>query len=133
MFANGVSIWVVLTVVVGIYLLLTMLGRLSKKEAAAYLADGAYFVDVRTSEEFEGGKVEGSINIPVQQLAVGAKSELEDKEKVVLVFCLSGARASSAVGQLKRMGYRAYNVGGIGRARSVAVLSETIEIDRDRD
>ena len=36
-----------------------------------------------------------------------------DKDKTILVYCRSGKRATTAVEKLKRLGYTAYNMGGI--------------------
>jgi len=125
MFADGISIWVFLPLVLLAYYGVSMLGRLNKKEAAKLLSEGAVLVDVRSTEEFNSHRVEGSINIPLQTLSAGAQKHLQDKKgkKVALCFCLSGARSSSAVGQLKRMGYTAYNIGTVSRAQSIVSLS----------
>ncbi len=119
MFADGVSIWIFLPALLVVYYLLSIAGRLKKKQAIKYLDEGAVLVDVRTSEEFNSGYVEGSINIPLQRLDLGAKEKLKNKKQVVLCFCLSGARSSSAVSQFRRLGYTAYNLGGASRAKRI--------------
>lgn len=76
--------------------------------------NGAVLVDVREPSEFRGGHVEGALNIPLGSLATVDK-RLKDKDAPVYVYCLSGARSSRAVGQLKSMGYtNVTNIGGIG-------------------
>jgi rhodanese-related sulfurtransferase len=48
-----------------------------------------------------------------------------DKQRPVLLHCLSGGRSSIARGVLKRMGYRAYNLGSLGRARRLVSSSQS--------
>ncbi|MFN5628502.1 MAG: rhodanese-like domain-containing protein [Bacteroidota bacterium] len=67
------------------------------------ISKNSYLVDVRTPEEFESGSVEGAVNIPVGELEQRI-SELEDKKNIV-VFCRSGARASSAKQILESAGF----------------------------
>ncbi len=126
MLAAGVSVWVILPLAVAIYYFLTVAGRLKVKNAVQLLSEGALLLDVRSPEEYDSNAVEGSINLPLQTLEIGAKKHLKDKNKVLICFCLSGARSNSAVGRLRRMGYTAYNIGGVSRAhRIVSMLSES--------
>lgn len=62
-----------------------------------FLKEGAFLVDVRTSQEFQRGSVKGAINIPLNEI----KSNLEKfkSKKNIIVFCQSGARS----GQAKRI------------------------------
>ena len=80
-------------------------------ENANYLeliTDGAIVIDVRGEREFKSGHANGSINIPLHDLA----SEMHDlKGKEVILVCRSGARASTAKSLLKKYGITAYNAG----------------------
>ncbi|MDT8286433.1 MAG: rhodanese-like domain-containing protein [Elusimicrobiales bacterium] len=67
-------------------------------------ARGAVFVDVRTPGEFADGNKPGSVNIPLDSIAEGAKTL--DKEKPVVLSCFSGARSGAAVDILKKMGFK---------------------------
>jgi len=70
-------------------------------------------LDVRTVSEFKSEKIEGSINIPVQELQ-NRLGELEKGDEI-LVYCKSGKRSSQAMGILTENGFSAvYNmIGGI--------------------
>ena len=72
------------------------------------MVNGALVVDVRSSQEFKGGHVKGSKNIPLPVLANKPKAR---NGKVVILVCKSGGRAGSAKGILTREGIEAYNTG----------------------
>ena len=74
---------------------------------------GAVLLDVRTSEEYRGGHIPGSKNVPLQAIDK-VSSVAENKDTVLFVYCYSGARSRQAAGLLQRMGYRnVNNIGGI--------------------
>ena len=68
---------------------------------------GAQVLDVRTIDEFQNGHIEGAINADISTPLIFAQiaSKLT-KDKTVFVYCLSGARSSSAAGMLKEMGFK---------------------------
>jgi phage shock protein E len=83
--------------------------------------DGAMLLDVRTKEEYRDGHIKGSVNIPLQRIDT-ADGKIKDKDKPLYVYCLSGARSSQAVLQLRSMGYtKVVNIGGIGGYRGKIV------------
>jgi glyoxylase-like metal-dependent hydrolase (beta-lactamase superfamily II)/rhodanese-related sulfurtransferase len=61
-------------------------------------------LDVREAGEVSAGAVEGSVHIPLGQLASRAR-EL-DRDKLVVVYCRSGYRSSIATSLLRRAGFR---------------------------
>ena len=68
-------------------------------------------VDVRTEEEFLEGNVNGSINIPLDEVSDRVE-ELKQMQPLVLC-CLSGGRSSQATDYLKSLGCKkVYNGGG---------------------
>ena len=71
-------------------------------------------LDVRTPEEFVGplGKVESSINIPVQVLDQRINELEKFKDKEIIVICRTQNRSVVAVEYLKRAGFNAKNVLG---------------------
>jgi len=74
---------------------------------------GAVLLDVRTSEEYRGGHIPGSKNVPLQAIDK-VTSVAENKDTVLFVYCHSGARSRQAAGMLQRMGYtNVNNIGGI--------------------
>ena len=74
---------------------------------------GAVLLDVRTSEEYRGGHIPGSKNVPLQAIDKVA-SVAEYKDTALYVYCQSGARSRQATSMLQGMGYtNVNNIGGI--------------------
>lgn len=74
---------------------------------------GALLLDVRTPEEYRGGHIPGSRNLPLDALQ-GIGTVAPDKSTPLYVYCRSGARSGQAATLLQRMGYsRVTNIGGI--------------------
>ena len=74
---------------------------------------GAILLDVRTPQEYEGGHIPGSKNIPLKAIDKVA-SVAENKDTVLYVYCQSGARSRQATSMLQGMGYtNVNNIGGI--------------------
>jgi phage shock protein E len=64
-------------------------------------------VDVRESFEFKMGHVKDAINIPMGKFAGDLPKQLEDvdKDTEIIVYCLSGSRASGVVHVLQSQGF----------------------------
>ncbi len=68
-------------------------------------------LDVRTALEYARGKIEGSINIPVDDIETKISAIFPDKNKIMYVYCLSGSRSDLAVTILQKLGYlKAYSM-----------------------
>ena len=67
-------------------------------------------VDVRTHEEFRGGNVSGSINIPLQEIEKRVE-ELKKLKQPLVLCCASGGRSGQAQGYLKQQGIECLNGG----------------------
>ena len=115
--------WTPVLVVVGlvfVFLLWRHLTQISPDQARRHLAEGALVIDVRTPEEFREGHVRDAINIPLGQVVDGIAKQVPDKERVLLLHCLSGGRSGIATQQLRRLGYtRVFNLGSLSRAQSI--------------
>ena len=75
------------------------------------LASGGIIIDVRTAQEFKGGNVKGSKNIPLNTLS--AKLEgIKKLNKPVVLCCASGMRSAQATTILTKAGVEAFNGGG---------------------
>ena len=75
--------------------------------------DGAVLIDVRTEEEYAERKIEGSINLPLDEITK-ITSVVPDKNTPVFLHCRSGKRSGRAQKILASMGYtKAVNIGGI--------------------
>lgn len=83
--------------------------RVASAEARQLVRDGALLLDVRTPEEFSDRHVEGARNIPVDELPQRL-GELP-RDRVVVVYCHSGARSARAAGVLRGAGYRVRDLG----------------------
>lgn len=67
-------------------------------------------VDVRTPQEFMGGHIAGSINIPVQELSV-RMNEIKELKTPLVLCCASGGRSGMAHGFLAQQGIECCNGG----------------------
>lgn len=67
-------------------------------------------VDVRTRDEFKGGHVANSINIPLQELPQRLK-EIKKLPQPLVLCCASGARSARATVLLKNEGLDCQNGG----------------------
>lgn len=92
----------------------TAVPSITPKEAKAQSVEkNAIYIDVRTPEEYQGKRIPGSVNIPLDEIET-VQRVVSQKDATLFVYCLSGARASSACHQLVKMGYtQVYNLGGI--------------------
>ena len=75
-------------------------------------------VDVRTPGEFAGGHVEGSINIPLNEVQA-REEEIMGLEQPVLFCCASGNRSGQATMYFKAKGLNCENGGGWMEANGI--------------
>lgn len=78
--------------------------------AAAFVAklessQESQVLDVRSPGEFSGGHLPNAINIDWNDADFAAKTRSLDKNKPVLVYCLSGIRSISAANHLRSEGF----------------------------
>lgn len=81
-----------------------------------YLKEGAVLLDVRTSSEFNGSHIEGSVNAPVQ--SIDQNMHKLDKSKPVITYCAMGGRSAIAAAKLKSQGFKVVSAGGINNMRN---------------
>ena len=82
----------------------------------------AILLDVRTREEYASGHVEGSLNLPLDEID-RVEAVIKDKSAPLYVYCLSGGRSARAVAYLKGKGYReVHDIGGIGSYKGKIVV-----------
>lgn len=74
------------------------------------LTNGGIIIDVRTPQEFKGGHVKGSKNIPLNTINSQVKS-LKKTNKSMVLCCASGMRSAQATTVLKNAGIDAVNGG----------------------
>lgn len=68
-------------------------------------------IDCREPYEWDAGRVEGAIHIPLNAIMAGAGSDF-DKAKPIAVICRSGNRSELATLMLNARGFDAHNVEG---------------------
>ncbi len=94
------------------------LGLFSKKDINQGVQEwkatrGAILLDVRSREEYRERHIEGSVNLPLNELEQVSKT-IPDKSTPIFVHCLSGGRSANAEHFLKKAGYQTVkNIGGI--------------------
>ena len=93
--------------------MLKFLKNLFTKDNSAILQaieKGAVIIDVRNPNEFRQGHIQGSKNIPVNEIR--SKVEMIRKwNKPVITVCLSGGRSAAAKSVLSGAGIEVYNGG----------------------
>ncbi len=76
---------------------------------------GSILLDVRTTDEYRQGHIPGSLNVELNDLQ-SISNRIPEKNTILFVHCLSGARSNQAVQALRRMGYlNVKNIGGLNK------------------
>jgi rhodanese-related sulfurtransferase len=85
------------------------------KEAAALLAEGWIYLDVRSIPEFDAGHPAGAVNVPLSHQLNGRMSPNPDFQRVIeanfpkdakiVVGCKAGARSMQAAALMEAAGY----------------------------
>ena len=83
-------------------------------------------LDVRSTEEWEAGHVEGSIHVPYQELREEVPEEVRNADKPLAVACSGGIRSSMAASLLKRASVE--NVEHVADGGVPSLQSEGIEL-----
>lgn len=82
--------------------------NLEQKEWWSQFLNDEYgiIIDVRTEDEFESGKIPGSLNIDIYK-GQGFIYEIEelDKSKNFYVYCAAGVRSANACGVMQQLGF----------------------------
>lgn len=116
------SPWWILIIGVVVIILLKRRGLIALEEARRLLSSGAVIVDVRSEQEFLGGRVDGAVNIPLDRVVEGVSAAYPDRSTVFLCHCAGGVRSANAVRQLRSAGYaNSYNLGSYPRAKKLEV------------
>jgi rhodanese-related sulfurtransferase len=77
-------------------------------DVAARLAEGWTLLDVRTDDEWAGGRIAGSVHIPMDQLM----QRLDEVDDQVVSVCAVGARSARVAQFLNARGREAVNLDG---------------------
>lgn len=84
--------------------------ELSPEQAAEKVADGAQLIDIRQGYEWEAGRIDGAVHIPLEQLPEQAANL--DRERPIVFQCRSGSRSALATQVFRESGYEAFNLAG---------------------
>lgn len=88
-------------------------GNITVEEMKEKVNKGAILVDVRSSQEFNEGHLNGAINIPDFEVGTKSKIMLPNKKQVIVLYCKNGGRSKRACEKLKELGYEnVFNVQG---------------------
>ncbi len=76
--------------------------------------DEFVIIDVREADEIEGGKIEGSINMPLGLTIRNAKKKQieEMRGKKICTYCGTGYRGNIAADELNKVGFDAVTLDG---------------------
>ena len=86
----------------------------SGDDACKLLKSGAVLVDVRSPAEYNNGCLPDAINLPLQQITNAP--DIFDAGKDLILYCVTGARSSSAKNYLNQLGFE--NVYDLGSFRN---------------
>jgi rhodanese-related sulfurtransferase len=73
--------------------------------------DAIQLVDCRERDEWDAGRIDGAILLPLNTILAGAGGDL-DREKPVVVVCRSGNRSELATMMFQARGFDAHNLEG---------------------
>jgi len=64
-----------------------------------------FLLDVRTKSEWDGGHIDGSVQLSVSAVQTGVEELIPDKDTPVVAYCATGSRSLMAVTFMRMMGY----------------------------
>jgi len=89
-----------------------------RKKIQEMLEQGAMVIDVRSKDEFNGGHVKGSVNVPVGAISNKIK-RIKKLNKPVITCCATGLRSGTAARELKQNNIVAFNGGSWTTVNSI--------------
>jgi rhodanese-related sulfurtransferase len=90
-------------------------GTTSVEEVRQRLGKGdeVLVVDVRERDEWDAGRIPGAVHVPLSEFVERAPELVEERDREVVAYCLSGGRSSRAAQVLAGMGHpRVLNLDG---------------------
>ena len=105
-FVNNIALFFIIAVS-GLLLILPNRSKkiISVKESVVLInRQPTILVDVRNANEFTLGRIDNSLNIPLDQLAENIDKLKKNPNKTILVYCQKGFRSSQAVKILNKLG-----------------------------
>ena len=105
-FVNNIALFFLIAVS-GLLLLLPNRSKkiVSVKESVVLInRQPTILVDVRNANEFTLGRIDNSLNIPLDRLAENIDKLKKKPNKIIVVYCQKGFRSSQAVKILNKLG-----------------------------
>jgi phage shock protein E len=91
-------------------------------------AADAYWIDVRTAEEYAAGHVGQAVNIPYEEIGGRIGEVTRDKDAVIYVYCRSGRRSGIAKQALDGAGFtHVINAGSLESAMKKAAERSAVQ------
>lgn len=90
--------------------------KITSNEAKKLMETEKWYIiaDVRSTEEYANGHIPNAISIPLDTIGNEAKSQLKDKNQLIMVYCRTGRRSREATLKLIEEGYaNVIDFGGI--------------------
>ena len=90
-------------------------GDITIEELKNKVLQGAILIDVRSSQEYKEGHLQGAINIPDYDITKRVEREIPKRNQQIVLYCQYGGRSRNAMTVMKKIGYNnVYNLyGGI--------------------
>jgi len=89
--------------------------------SSGFCSDEAFWIDVRSTEEYNTDHVTQAVHIPYTEIAARIGEVTEDKDAPIYVYCRSGRRSGIAKESLEAQGFtNVTNLGGFEDAMAVA-------------
>jgi len=102
--------------------------------AGSAWAAEAYWIDVRSAEEYAADHLSGALNIPHTEIAERIGEVTTDKDAPIYLYCRSGRRSGLAQAALQQAGYtQVTNLGALQDARATAARLEACATDPSAD
>lgn len=80
-------------------------------------AGDAFWIDVRTADEYASGHVSEAVHIPYEEIGARISEVTTDKDALIYLYCRSGRRSGIAKAALDEAGFtRVVNAGGLEEA-----------------
>jgi rhodanese-related sulfurtransferase len=79
--------------------------EITREEARVLLGEGAQLIDVRAQHEWDAGRIEGAVHLPLAELPERV-GEL-DRQRPVIAYCRGGSRSTMAADALAAAGFDA--------------------------
>ena len=113
--------YIICTLVLSLCAVFISAGCCRTETTSAAPSDPNYIlIDVRSSEEYTSGHLEGAVNMPHDSIGKNIGETVPDKDSEIYLYCRSGRRVQAAMNTLESMGYKKLrSLGGMEEASRI--------------